>query len=76
MNESSKAAIRVSHILLIDDGLTTGPALNEVAQTLSRTRCKSVTALVIGRVKYASDQIINLPIKSCDLVRSHLNDRE
>lgn len=51
LNESGKAAVRDQHILLIDDVLTTGATLNEAAQTLTRAGCKSVSALVIARVR-------------------------
>ena len=75
LNESGKAAVRDHHILLIDDVLITGAKLNEAAQTLTRAGCKSGSALVIARVRQASDQIIKMPIRSCDLVQFHLNDR-
>ena len=51
LNETDKVAARDHHILLIDDVLTTGVTLNETAQTLTRVGCKSVSALVIARVR-------------------------
>ncbi len=44
-----QAPVRDAHVLLIDDVMTTGNTLEEIAQTLKRAGCARVTNLVVAR---------------------------